>query len=1120
MEVMEYCLTPFQLVVIIATKNRPKLLKERSINSVLNQTRLPNCILVVDDSSEPFHLENKNIVESIQSTDFQAHHLLNQRTNGASGAWNTALDFLTNQHVNQTTPTLLAFLDDDDEWHSNYLGTCLSVVNKHRCNMVTAGFYRYENDEIPPTEYLPPESLNEDLFLRGNPGIQGSNLFLSLEIMLMAGGFDERLQSCTDRDLCIRLCETGLVKYARINKPLLIHYAESGRQRLSTPNSKAKENGLAVFWQKYHSRMNASQREAFLKRAKDLFDWQPSNNANSLPKRSHQIGLTLGIELGNIPFCQLKQIILSINQVGENTLVGFNLVLTSKQTLNLTELNDFLDFVNKQGITCYKILNHTTFIDAATELVVKQNIGHEAWVLKQLQPQELNPLNNDNIITRILLEIGAQKQSNIDQIIPNEALSKIILRCRIDAAINRINRLFKIAKLQLLGVGSEAIVLTDGNRVFKCIDYWKTRVPINQIEFLKIYGSHWNDLPGLYALDEVISDGKALILTYPYENSIPYKGGLCDQIIDLLHSCSLAGIICNNIHPKNLIKTSTEVKLIDYGSDIRPWSELGFEHMARRAYLTAFYADNPNLKTLMRQSLETTDFLEMQGYDVFRNKLVGIDSHLKQSKNMPLTLSPPLQTQTPYKLFIGVISGDAIKILPLLNSIAEFTKCSFLSNVSTLILCNGCTESSIQDTLRNSIRPLPHVQIISEAKQTEDAENGLFGIDLEKRPYGRVGIAHARSMLQKYVGLKCEEVTDSFAWILDDDMRLDVRAESYLAWLPTFKDAGIDVLVGQYEGSSPNPPLNGLRGQLLDLLNNLKWIDNLPNHIELPDRSKENKKLRELYPDYYYDLSRKHTAHVEAPFWLEPIYCSETVAEARARLFINAPLLITGYPLTRGIQPTCPSDPIFTARDTVNRGGNTFILKSHALTKTPNLSPKINDRETRRSDMVWSIINKYHYGLKIKSVPFPILHTGRVQNTKTLNLDKVADEIMGSSLYAGLQDFLSKNEDHNLEFDANESSQIWLLTKTAITIRLSRLRQSFYRINGLANALSNYPELTELCSYLTKSFCPTTANKLESQVQQMNESVVIEFLNNIVPSTCNFSNSQYKTPGRVNKHAI
>ncbi|KMV28374.1 hypothetical protein AB733_24065 [Photobacterium swingsii] len=341
--------------------------------------------------------------------------------------------------------------------------------------------------------------------------------------MLMAGGFDEHLSSCTDRDLCIRLCELGVIRYHCINEPLLNHYADSDRQRLSTPNSPAKKKGLAAFWQKYHGRMNDAQREAFLERALLLFKWQPETAPQTASKSALQIGLTLGIELGSTSFCQLSQAIERIHQVGQQYLVGFNLVLTATQDLNLNDLRTFLEFVGQQGITCYNLCAQQTCIEIATAFVAKENIGHSAWVLRGWQPQEQPSGKSENVISAILTELGARQLCN-DSL--NEQFTKQqreliqkIKQCRTDAAHARINKLFSTSDLQLLGIGSEAIVMTDGKRVFKCIDYWKTRLPAEQIKFLQKECSQWRDLPGLYALDEIISDGKTLVLTYPYEVS-------------------------------------------------------------------------------------------------------------------------------------------------------------------------------------------------------------------------------------------------------------------------------------------------------------------------------------------------------------------------------------------------------------------------------------------------------------------------------------------------------------------------------------------------------------------------------------------------------------------------
>lgn len=1113
-KIMEYGLNTAQIAVIIATQNRPELLKQRALHSVLEQSKSPNYLIVVDDSTEQTQQHNKLIVESLFSNGCHIQYLINERTHGASGAWNTAIDYLSRQQIKRNNLLFIAFLDDDDEWHLNYLESCLAEASANNCNMVAAGFYRYESGDQPPIECLPPKSLNEDQFLRGNPGIQGSNLFLSLDTLLMAGGFDEYLPSCTDRDLCIRLCELCGLRYCSVNKPMLNHYADSDRQRLSSPNSPAKKKGLAAFWLKYHGRMNDVQREEFLDRAKRLFNWQPESLTQSVSKPALQIALTFGIELGEISLSHLSKAIEKICQLSTH-IVGFNLVLTSAKDLNLREAFSFFELVNQQGITCYNLCGQNVCIEKATALVAKENLGHKIWVLKGRQPEKQSFVKNENIVSAILSELGAHQLHNdsLNELSqkPQTTLIQKIKQCRTVSAEARINKLFNTVELQLIGIGSEAVVMTDGKNVYKCIDYWKTRIPTEQIKFLQQSGPQWQNLPGLYALDEVVTDGKNLVLTYPYEASVPFQGGDCDQVINLLHSCSKVGIVSNNIHPKNLIKTENEVKLIDYGSDIRPWNELGFEHMARRAYLTINHAHHPHLKHLMRQSLHTTNLPEMQGYQVFRQRLSGIDCNLKQAQIARWPLGQPTEQPKPFTLNIGVITGDVDKLLPLLNSIAELEQCVFLSKVSTCVLCNGCSVRSLKAVLSHSKRPLGNVRIISEAQQAEDAEIGLFGSELASRPRGQVGIAHARSMLQKYVGLECEAIPGSFAWILDDDMRIDARAKQYLAWLPEFKHSDVDVVIGQYEGSSPNPPVNGLRGQLVDLLHNLRWLDKLPSNIELPDRSSENTKLREKYPDYYYDLSRKHTAHIETPFWLEPAYKGETVAEARTRMFAYSPLLVTGYPLTRSIIPEYPLTVLATAKDTVNRGGNTLVLNPKALTQTPNQIPKINGREARRSDMVWAMINKYYYGLNIKSAPFPVQHIGRVKNEQILDLDKLQDEIMGSALYAGLQKFLRTKKQHNLVFTPSEISDVWQATKAARTTRLSNLKHSFYRISGLAQVLSRFPELSELCEYLTRSFNPATLARLEAQVKQMNEHHIYEFLNQIVPQSIHFGKAHRKT---------
>lgn len=165
-------------------------------------------------------------------------------------------------------------------------------------------------------------------------------------------------------------------------------------------------------------------------------------------------------------------------------------------------------------------------------------------------------------------------------------------------------------------------MFTDEHTVYKCIDYWKSRMPRSRLDFLREQVGRWASVPGLYALREVAEDGPWAVLSYEYELSTPYRGGHEEDLVALLNGCSAAGIVCNNVHPKNLIVTDSGVKLIDYGSDIRPWSGLGFEHMARRAYLTCHHAAHPDLQALMRRALIDLELAELEGYLGFRSRLV------------------------------------------------------------------------------------------------------------------------------------------------------------------------------------------------------------------------------------------------------------------------------------------------------------------------------------------------------------------------------------------------------------------------------------------------------------------------------------------------------------------
>lgn len=1093
-------LSTLKLAVIVATKNRSELLATRSLVSIKNQTKTPDFLLVCDDSETSSIKINQTVVNQLQISNCEISYLKNNRTPGASGCWNSAIAFLLTK-VHYPEQVFVAFLDDDDEWQPNYIEKCFNTVQNYNLDMVACGINRIEDDSDISYQNFAPDILSVSSFLVGNPGIQGSNLFLRLSTFLQAGCFDESLVSSTDRDLCIRLAELNVVRYQAIHQLLVHHYAESNRARLSTFRSKEKLSGLTAFWLKYQSRMSEQQKIAFSQRAQELFGWRASKSVTCTLQTSNANIAIIFVICSRITESLLEKLIGMFQYFCKYDLVGLDIVFHAEDNDPIHQ--KFSEMLRNLGIGCFSVQTKSWLQKYSTHVAALRT-GSEIHYIENLSHVYFENFQDTKsyLLSCVVTALPDQTSDHINVL----AIKEHIYQERVISAKHRITHNFEVNNLNVLGSGSEAIVLTDGHTVYKCIDYWKTRTPEAQFEFLRNNGCTWKNIRGLYPLQTVIRDGVWVIITYPFEESNAYQGGNEERLVQLINSCTRVGIVCNNIHPQNLITTANEVKLIDYGSDIRPWNELGFEHMARRAYLSCWYANRKDLKDLMRQSLTDHNLPELKGFEQFRAKL-------DYPINKPTFSSTHIETapnHLPFELVIGVISADPIMLMPLLNSLRVLQGHSSIKSLSVIVLCNGYDPSESSSLFKSTTETWLNIKVISEKMQRDDSKAGYFGANIQNRPEGQVGIAIARTMLQRYVSIQLTNSSSSIGWILDDDMRLDKRACEYIGWLPAFRKQGVDVILGAYEGASPNPPLNGLRVQLMDLVHNLTWLSELPEQMILPNRANENQLVREKFSDYYYDLSRKHTAHLESPIWLEPSYPFETVKEARVRLISGALGILNGTPLTRSIiAPKC-INPLIEAKDSVNRGGCTFILNHDAVFRTPNLIPTFNEKEARRSDMIWAIINRYYRGMTIKSVAFPIYHAGRSSAYPTLNADKVKGEIVGSALYAGLTDFLNANPEHRLHFTTAEKEQVYQKYIEHMTSRMLSLKQSFYRINGLAKALTNShfsSELIPLSSCIKAEFSMTAYEDIESTIKNLSQHDVFDFLDQIIKSTDAYSDA-------------
>jgi len=246
------------LSVIIPTRHRPALLS-RALASVAAQSRRPDEVILVDDGDSPLEAAPGAGVRVVRQEG--PHGAARARNLGASVAGGT----------------FLAFLDDDDTWHPAYLAEAEHLALTGRLDLVLTAFLKVREREggseaVP--EKVPPATLQPEDFLVRNPGLRGSNLFLSRATFLQAGGFDPALASFHDMDLGFRLAHLPHLQYGRNERPRVNFHVHPG-PRLSTAGAPTNVAGLRGFLDKHAATMGPERVSAFRERARQLFGVEP-----------------------------------------------------------------------------------------------------------------------------------------------------------------------------------------------------------------------------------------------------------------------------------------------------------------------------------------------------------------------------------------------------------------------------------------------------------------------------------------------------------------------------------------------------------------------------------------------------------------------------------------------------------------------------------------------------------------------------------------------------------------------------------------------------------------------------------------------------------------------------
>lgn len=424
-------------------------------------------------------------------------------------------------------------------------------------------------------------------------------------------------------------------------------------------------------------------------------------------------------------------------------------------------------------------------------------------------------------------------------------------------------------------------------------------------------------------------------------------------------------------------------------------------------------------------------------------------------------VTPESTSEAPLVLVVGVTAdGDergTARVTPLLEDLLALQSDDRVAALDVVLVENGSGGSALRDKVAGLIRRGLRCYLADPARQREDAASGFFGPEFVRRE-GRMGISEAREVTQKYVRRLMRP--GAVAWILDDDKRLEPlvhdsgrlerRSSDVVGTIMTLRRSGADVVLGVDTGAAPLPAAATLRTQLVDLAANVAAMRVLGPDAVWPDRSAENLAHARSAPDYYYDLARFHTWHLELPFWFHAGADRALVRDAFSQLCSRAPRILGGEQVFRPLIADRAVE--LTLRPSIRRGGSTLVFTADALVDVPQVVPAADGRPTRRSDMVWALLNTQVRGRRVEEAPFAVFHDRSDLDERDFDIRTLVDDIRGYALYSTLRDLAERSpqldalDDRSVLF-ARQRYQKYLAERVAAFVL------SFHRARGAARTV-------------------------------------------------------------------
>ncbi len=193
--------------IIIPVKDRQELLLN-ALDSINSQKLLPEKVIIVDDCSKKRIFINK-------AYNFKVKILRNKINKGVS--------FSRNKGVRHSRNKYVSFLDSDDTWIKDKLRFQHKLLMKYNLDFLSTDLIflekKYENNKI----YL----LKKFLLLNSFPN--PSSIIFKRKVFLKIGGFDEKLKTCEDNDIWIKILFSKFKILSTVERKVIINKFSEGQ---------------------------------------------------------------------------------------------------------------------------------------------------------------------------------------------------------------------------------------------------------------------------------------------------------------------------------------------------------------------------------------------------------------------------------------------------------------------------------------------------------------------------------------------------------------------------------------------------------------------------------------------------------------------------------------------------------------------------------------------------------------------------------------------------------------------------------------------------------------------------------------------------------------------------